>query len=203
MDGKKIVKTGYNTIAVEYSMNRCETSEDVVFLEELMRRLPQKANVLDAGCGAGIPITRLLSMSFNVTGVDFAEAQIALARNLVPQAEFVCQDMTQLDFPDKHFDAICSYYAIIHIPREEHTLLLLNFYRMLKPRGLLLVCMGADDLKNDVGEYFGTRMYWSHYDADTNMRLITRCGFNIMLSKIVPDCIHPESSHLFVLAKKK
>lgn len=203
MDGKKIVKAGYNTIAAEYSISRGETSADVVLLKELMRRLPRGAKVLDAGCGSGVPVTRLLSKSFDVIGVDFAEAQITLARTLVPKARFICQDMTKLDFPDCSFDAICSYYAIIHIPREEHNRLLLNFYRMLKPKGLILVCMGADDLKDDVAEYFGTRMYWSHYDADTNKRLITKCGFNIMLSRIVPDSIHPESSHLFVLAKKK
>src|SRR5574341_1578834 len=116
MDAKSIVKSGYNAIAPKYLATRGEASEDVQLLQELIRRLPKGASVLDAGCGAGVPVTKLLSQSFEVTGVDFAESQIQLARQLVPGARFVCQDITQLAFPENSFDAICSYYAIIHIP---------------------------------------------------------------------------------------
>lgn len=203
MDRTNIVKTGYNKIAHDYLSIRPEDSEDVLLLNELVDRLPQNANVLDAGCGAGVPVTRFLSRFFEVTGVDFAENQIELARNLVPHATFVCQDMRELDFPDRSFDAICSYYAIIHIPRETHNLLLQNFYRMLKPKGLLLACMGSEDLEDDINEdYFSTTMYWSHYDVDTNTAMIEACGFTIIWSKIVTDSTYPESTHLFVLAQR-
>ena len=203
MDRTNIVKKGYNKIAHEYLSIRPEDSEDVLLLHELVDRLPQNANVLDAGCGAGVPVTRFLSRFFNVTGVDFAETQIELARNLVPRATFICKDMRELDFPDHSFDAICSYYAIIHIPRETHNFLLQNFYRMLKPKGLLLVCMGSEDLEDDISEdYCGTTMYWSHYGVDTNTAMIEACGFTIIWSKIVTDSTYPESTHLFVLAQR-
>jgi ubiquinone/menaquinone biosynthesis C-methylase UbiE len=202
MDNKKTVKKGYNTIAAKYCKIRHEDSEDVLLLQELVTRLPGKAKVLDAGCGAGVPITKFLSQLFEVTGVDFAETQIQLARQRVPEAQFLCQDMTKLEFPDCYFDAICSYYAIIHIPREEHEPLLLNFNRMLKPGGFILLCMGADDLKDDIADYHGISMYWSHYNADTNIEMVKKCGFTIIWSKIVKDSTHPESGHLFVLAQK-
>ena len=76
-------------------------------------------------------MTQVLSKRFKVTGVDISETQIELAKKNVPEAYFVCQDMTRLDFPDGAFDAICSYYAVIHIPREEHRPLLLKFHRMI------------------------------------------------------------------------
>jgi len=110
--------------------------------------------------------------------------------------------MTKLDFPENHFDGICSYYAIIHIPREEHYALLENFYRMLKPGGITLLCLGADDLLDEIEEDFhGNRMYWSHYDAVTNQATPTEIGFHIILSKIVPDETY-DGKHLFVLAQK-
>jgi len=203
MDKKDIVKTGYNAIADHYVTMRTEESEDVQLLQELVQRLPKGASILDAGCGAGVPVTQCLVQHFEVTGVDFAENQIQLARQLVPQAHFVCKDMTELDFPDHSFDAICSYYAVIHIPREEHNPLLQNFYRMLNPSGYILVCMGSVDVKDDINEdYMGARMYWSHYDADTNIRMVEECGFTVIWSKIVKDATHPESTHLFVLAQK-
>jgi len=204
MNAKETVKAGYNSIATHYLATRTEDSEDVRLLDDLVQRLPQGARVLDAGCGAGVPVTRFLSKFFQVTGVDFAEAQIELARQLAPQAQFLCQDITELIFPDNSFDAICSYYAIIHIPRQEHQALLQNFYRMLKPSGLALLCLGAEDLENDTQEdYLGAAMYWSHYDADTNLSIIQACGFELIWSRVVADATSPGAGHLFVLAQKR
>jgi len=134
--------------------------------------------------------------------VDFSEKQVELAKKNVPNATFICQDMTQHDFPVNYFDGICSYYAIIHIPRDEHYALLQKFFRMLKPDGTALLCLGADDLLDDIDEDFhGNRMYWSHFDAETNQAMLEEIGFSVILSKIVQDETY-DGKHLFVLAQK-
>jgi len=203
MDFKKTVKEGYNIIAARYLAERTRDSEDVRLLDDFIARLPANANVLDAGCGAGIPISQMLSKHFGVTGVDFSEAQIELAKKHVQNANFICWDMTRLDFPEDTFDGICSYYAIIHIPREEHQPLLANFYRMLKPGGFALLCLGAEHLIDDIDEnYLGTRMYWSHYDTETYLKMLTESGFSVIWSKQVADESCEGSGHLFVLAQK-
>lgn len=203
MDFKKTVKEGYNAIANRYLAERRIDSADVRLLDEFMERLPANAKLLDAGCGAGIPISQRLSERFQVTGVDFSEAQIELAKQNVPKAEFLCEDITELKFPKDTFDGIVSYYAIIHIPREEHALLLANFHTMLKPGGFALLCLGAEHLIDDIDENFlGTPMYWSHYDTDTYLRLLTECGFLILWSKRVADEMSEDGGHLFVLAQK-
>lgn len=205
MDFKKTVKEGYNAIADRYLAERTRDSEDVRLLDDFMERLPTHAKVLDAGCGAGIPISQKLSERFQVTGVDFSEAQIELAKKNVPKGIFLCEDMTKLDFPDPKgtFDGITSYYAIIHIPREEHQGLLANFHRILKAGGLALLCLGAEHLIDDIDEnYLGTRMYWSHYDTETYLKLLKECGFSILWSKSVADESCEGAGHLFVLAQK-
>lgn len=200
---KEIVRKGYDSIAAKYLAARSEDSADVQLLQELAHRLPSGAKILDAGCGAGVPVTRRLSESFSVTGVDFSETQIRLARRLVPRAHFVLQDITQLSFPENSFDAVCSYYAIIHIPRKEHSKILRNFYRILRPSGLALLCLGANDLEHDlVEDYLGSRMYWSHYDSETNLRMLRAAGFHLIWSKLVADRSAPGSAHLFVLTQK-
>ena len=204
MDYKKTVREGYNAIANRYLAERTRDSADVRLLTDFMERLPAGANVLDAGCGAGIPISQMLSEHCQVTCVDFSEAQIELAKKNVPNATFLCEDMTSLDFPDNSFDGITSYYAIIHIPREEHQQLLEKFHRMLKLGGFALLCLGAEHLIDDLDEnYLGTRMYWSHFDSETYLKLLKDCGFSIVWSKIVTDETCEGAGHLFVLAQKK
>ena len=203
MDYKETVRAGYNKIARQYLAERTRASEDIRLLDDLMAQLPDRAKVLDAGCGAGIPVAQILSDRFELTGVDFSEAQIELAQKNVSSAQFVCQDMTKLDFPDDTFDAIVSYYAIIHIPREEHRSLFVNFQRMLKPEGFALLCLGAENLVDEIDEnYLGARMYWSHFDADTNLGMLEETGFKLVYSRIVRDETCEGGGHLFVLAQK-
>ena len=206
-DGKKLVRAGYDAVAGEYLATRLTPPEadmvDVHLLQELFDRLSPGALVLDAGCGAGVPVGRLLQQHYRVIGVDFSQAQLALARTLVPEAHFVCQDMTALGFAPNSFDAICSYYAIIHIPRDEHARVLQYFYTILKPGGLALLCFGSSDSPTYFEEdYFGAPMYWSHFDAQTNLEIIGASGLSMVWSRLIPDALWPESSHLFVLLAK-
>src|SRR5712664_1056195 len=89
---KKIVRKGYNKIAKSYTATRSvnSDSEDIRLLKLLVERLPKGAMILDAGCGSGRPITQLLAESFAVTGVDFAQEQLHMAKASVRNATFVC-----------------------------------------------------------------------------------------------------------------
>ena len=68
------------------------------------------------------------------------------------------------------------------------------------------MCMGAGELPKSIEEYHGTKMYWSHYGSKKNLRLLRECMYDVIWSKTLKDAnpspLHPESAHLFVLAKK-
>jgi ubiquinone/menaquinone biosynthesis C-methylase UbiE len=203
-DFKQIVGSGYNSIAEAYLTERTAggITPDILLLNELTERLLPGAHLLDAGCGAGVPVTQMLSRNFRVTGVDISVSQLVLARSYAPGAEFIEGDITRLTFPADSFDAIVSYYAIIHIPRAEHRLLLESFYRMVKQSGLVLLCLGANDLDDDIDEYHGVPMYWSHYDAETYRRMMEEIGFELIWARVVEDATSPGAGHLFVLGRK-
>ncbi|HZD09923.1 MAG TPA: class I SAM-dependent methyltransferase [Candidatus Binatia bacterium] len=202
-DHKRLVRAGYNVIAPDYLAARTTGSADVNLLERFMAMLAPGALVLDAGCGAGVPVTRLLQQRFRVIGVDFAETQLRLAKRLVPQADYICQDLTALGFARNSFDALCSYYAIIHVPREEHEALFRRIYGLLKPGGLALLCLGAQDLPSGFeDDYFGSRMHWSHFDARTNREMLEAAGLQIVWSELVPDSHPSGGKHLFTLTQK-
>jgi SAM-dependent methyltransferase len=205
VNGKRIVREGYDVLAEAFLRVRSTDSEDVRLLAELSSRLPDGARILDAGCGAGIPVASTLSERFSVVGVDISERQIALARENVTNAEFIQADLVTLDLPDASFDAIVSYYAIIHVPRAEHPALLANFRRMLVPGGLLLVSMGASDNPDGTEDNWldgGAPMYWSHFGREDNLRMLADAGFDIIWERLVTE--EEEfggGTHLFVLAE--
>ena len=202
---RAIVRQGYERAAAAYLADRRQDSADVQALAHLMDVLSPDSLVLDAGCGAGQPIAaRLAAAGHRVVGLDFAVAQLALARQNVPGGVFVCQDLTALGLAPAAFDAVCSYYAIIHVPRHEHASILRAFHRALKPGGHAFLCLGAADLDDDYDDnYFGVRMYWSHYDAPTNLALLEEAGFVVEWAQFISDSLDdspPDAGHLFVLA---
>jgi len=178
-DQKSLVQQGYDRCAAAYDAARQQEAAPQLSL--LTSRLQDEAQVLDIGCGAGVPVANLLSKRFSVTGVDISSAMIQLARQHVPHATFVQSDIMALDFPPASFDAIVSFYAIFHIPREEHAELFCRIHRWLKPGGYLLASLAFHDeplyTEND---FFGAEMAWSNYDLDTYLQLLKSLGFQLL-----------------------
>ncbi|MFX1563848.1 MAG: class I SAM-dependent methyltransferase, partial [Promethearchaeota archaeon] len=126
MNNDDIVRKGYNKIASKYNASRHRFKNDKE-LEYFASLLPKRARILDAGCGAGVPVAKyLVEHGFIVTGIDFSTNMLKLAHQQVPEAEFLEGDMTQLMFPDESFEGVISTYAIIHVPKEKHTLIFQN-----------------------------------------------------------------------------
>jgi ubiquinone/menaquinone biosynthesis C-methylase UbiE len=203
MKNKDIVRKGYDKVAEDYLSQRNENLEEMSFLPEFISYIPKDGRILDAGCGGGLPFTKYLSEQFEVIGIDISEKQIELAKKNVPKATFYRKDMTNLNFSNDYFDGILAYYSIIHVPRDEQPALFTNFYRMLKPQGVALFCLhSTDDPESLYDDFFGEEMYWSGYDAETNLDLLRKVGFEIIWSKLVADSLSDDSNHLFVLLRK-
>ncbi len=204
LDPRDAVRAGYDEIAAAWSADRAARPkpEAVRLLDQLVVSLPQGSVVVDAGCGAGAPVTRALAGAFDVLGVDVSPAMIARARQAVPGAEFHVADMTSFELPPEAVDAVVSYYAVIHVPREEHAALFRRFHTWIRPGGLALLCLGRGDLPSEVDDdFFGVSMYWSHFDGPTNVRLLIDAGFEIVDKEEEADPLGT-GSHLFVLARR-
>lgn len=68
--------------------------------------------LLDIACGSGYAASLAASRGAAVTGLDAAEALIAIARDRTPQAEFRVGDMFALPFADSSFDVATSFNGI-------------------------------------------------------------------------------------------
>jgi SAM-dependent methyltransferase len=202
-DPSDLVREAYNRIAPGYLAARSNGRPDPAVLAQFSSLLPSGSLVLDAGCGAGVPVTQFLAQRHRVVGIDFSIAQARMASKLVPASMIACLDMTELAFPPGVFDGICSFFAILHIPRSKHRDLLARFCRLLREDGLALLCLGAKDTEAEYGPYFGTSMFWSHFESGEYLRILGAAGFQVISSGIEADPISKIATHLFVLARKR
>ena len=188
IDPKAVVESGYDAMAGLHLATFGEGVADdprVRFIGELAGRLPDGAQVLELGCGAGVPATALLAQRFDVLGVDISAAQLELAAERVPNARFHKADMTRLDLPDAGFDAVTAFYCFNHVPLAEQSALLAKVARWLRPGGLFLASFGTGGSSDDVEQWLGVPMFFASHDRETNRRHLGDAGFAPLIDELV------------------
>jgi SAM-dependent methyltransferase len=205
MDPKRIVAEGYDTMAERYLAwsDLRPSATRLRYLALALELIPPGSTVLDLGCGAGIPMTAALAQERTLTGVDLSATQLEMARRNVPGARFLQADMTTLTFEPATFDAVVAFYSMTHVPRDEQAQLLERIRGWLRPGGLFLASMGADDEPGEIEpDWLGVDMYFSHFGAKANRRLVEGAGLLIEHSVLA---VEPEDRHaarfLWVIAR--
>lgn len=203
-DPKETVRRGFDRVSRAYRADDADEAQYGPWLDLLEKRLAPGADVLDLGCGCGIPVARRLSARCAVTGVDLSPVQIERARELVPGATFVCADMSAVEFPAQSFDAIVCLYALIHVPLAEQPAILRAVATWLRPGGILMATFGHGAWtgleKNWLGVEGGD-MWWSHADAGTYRRWLADAGLTVELETLVLER-SGSGAHTFFLATR-
>ena len=204
-DPKQIVESGYDACSSRFNAQR--SRHPSAELTQLTDALPAGARVLDVGCGGGVPVTLALSRHADVVGVDISAVQIEQARARVPNASFVVGDITAQQFERASFDAVVAFYALIHVPREEHRPLLERIATWLKPGGYLLVSVARGGHPGYTEkDFFGATMYWSHFETTWYTALLGERGFDVIASGLLghgyrDGAGYPDERHPIVFAR--
>ncbi len=116
----RIVADGYDAMAERYATwrDRIDDPTRDAWLGRLDEALPEGADVLELGCGDGLPTGVRIAAGHRYTGIDVSAAQIDRARINLPGATLIAADMTSVDLPAGSFDAAIALYSINHVPRE-------------------------------------------------------------------------------------
>ena len=152
---------------------------------ELVSRLEDGARVLELGCGSGVPDTQRLAARFRLTAVDISGEQVRRARAAVPEAVLIQADFTALELEPESFDAVVSFYAFNHVPRELLAPTFARIHRWLAPGGLLMIALGTSDEEAWTGEWLGAPTFFSSFPPETNTRLVREAGFEILRDELV------------------
>ena len=93
--------------------------------------------LLDAGCGSGMACGLAAARGAAVSGLDAAEALIAIAKERVPGGEFRVGELEELPYADQSFDVVCGFNAFQYAARPEQALR--EGGRVARPGGTVVV----------------------------------------------------------------
>lgn len=202
---RAIVDSGYDAMADDYLTYIASIVGDprAKFLAMLDQRLAPGSDVLDLGCGAGIPSTAQLAIRHHVLGINISGAQILRARESVPSARFEKGDFTTAEIAPASLDAVTAFYSLTHVPQDEHADLFRRIAGWLRPNGYFLATLSADGRSNGVQtDFVGVPMFFSGHDAATNRTLLRDAGWQLLVDEVV-SMVEPdgESAFHWVLAR--
>jgi SAM-dependent methyltransferase len=186
-DPKEIVARGYDAIALRYAEWAGRVASPALeWLRDVDARLPDGADVLELGCGRGVPGTRQLARRHRVTGVDISAVQIELARHHVPEASFVHTDALELEVAPGSFDAVVALYFFGHVPVDEQRELIGRSSLWLRDGGLLLATFGAGEPGEEVdADWLGAPMYFASLGGASYLPLLRDLGFELLREEVV------------------
>ncbi|MEL6645755.1 MAG: class I SAM-dependent methyltransferase [Pseudomonadota bacterium] len=132
----------YDRQAQGYDARRSRALFEARWLRRFASALPEGGHVLDLGCGSGRPIAGwLIGEGYRLTGADFSEPMLSLARARWPEGDWRLADMRTLDVPDR-FDGIIGWNSFFHLTQDEQRDCLPRLARHLVPDGVLMVTVG-------------------------------------------------------------
>jgi len=100
-------------------------------------RVKAGTRFLDAGCGGGGACVLAAALGSEVTGFDASAALLAIARERLPQSQFVHGDLERLPFADRHFDAALAANSVIFA--EDIRQAMRELRRVVRPGGRVAV----------------------------------------------------------------
>lgn len=115
--------------------------------------IPFQGRILEVGSGPGWVSEILMSLGYEVEGIEPSEEMIAIARERIeaairhhridspPRVTFHATTIEDCGLPDESFDAVLFHAALHHVIDEDRTLA--QCFRLLRPGGVLGVSEGA------------------------------------------------------------
>jgi SAM-dependent methyltransferase len=187
----------YDQIATVFHGTRSLSSYGLEHLRRAIRHAPGNGWALDAGCGAGVPITQhLVGAGFSVTGIDVSRGMLSIARGAVPEASFRVSDMTTFD-EGRQYDLVVAWDSFFHVPYGSQREVLSHLCSLVAPSGVILFTAGGVDGETQ-GDMLGHTFYYSSLAEVSYLNLLRSMGLKCILMER-DQC--PDEHQVFIAGK--
>lgn len=153
--------------------------------EKFIRLLKGK-KILDLGCGAGEHALYFKEQGFDVRCADISEAMISLCKEKGLNAEVM--DIENLEFEENSFVGVWAVTSLLHIPKEKMRRVAEKLSEIIKPAGILYVCV-----KEGEGERFvedkhdpSTKRFFSYWRREEFLKIFENFFELVEFEKVQP-----------------
>lgn len=204
-------RQSYDRVAEEYAAHIADELAgkplDRALLACFAEMVGDLGTVADLGCGPGHVAAYLHGLGVPVVGIDLSPEMVAVARRLSPAISFEQGSMLALSAPDASWGGIVAFYSIIHLPPETRPQAFAEFFRVLKPGGLLFLAFHMGDERRHLDEWWGEDVsldFWFLSPTQITEEL-RDVGFGIVMSlerqPYAPEVEH-QSQRAYLFARK-
>jgi SAM-dependent methyltransferase len=166
-------------------------------LDEIITR--ETKSLLDVACGPGYVAAAAKARGLDVTGIDFSEFMVEIAKRDYPNIAFIEGDAQQLPFSDGDFDAVSMNFGLLHLDQPEQALR--EAHRVLAASGRFAFTVWATSDKSVAFEIVLNAIqqlgdpnvslppgppFFRFSDPDESLRCMTDAGFTDCKTKILP-----------------
>ncbi len=136
-DGKFAILHKINSLRIKYIVNQITAIKS---LKNKKKGYLENLSILDIGCGGGLVCEPLARLGANVSGVDFVEKNIKVAKDHSKKEflkiNYFLSDIDKLNIKKK-YDVILLLEVLEHLDNWENIIAKINTY--LKPNGILII----------------------------------------------------------------
>lgn len=167
---------------------------EVRIMRPYIQALPKGSRFLDGGCGMGDWVLWFTRAGYPTLGLDVSKRTIGKLKDLFPEMEFAVGDIRATGLPDACIDLYFSWGVWEHF-EEGFDRVVHEAFRVLKPRGLLLVSTPFDNLwyalRATLRARWGrpqpapTRFYQWRLTRDELASILTGHGFAVEDVKVI------------------
>ncbi|KAH8551805.1 S-adenosyl-L-methionine-dependent methyltransferase [Umbelopsis sp. PMI_123] len=210
---RQLVADGYNVLAQPYldwsknpdgGGNGGKDTPLERHFDHFLSLLAQKSGgnhhlqVLELGCGAGIPwtsrVSKALAKTGQLTATDISHSQIELATKHLLQSDpahsnvtLLLRDAMDLEFEPNQLDAVYAIFSLIHLPQHDQEIILKRIATWLKPDGLMFMNFSAQPQSSEDTNVWldgKTTMYWSALGLSRYDQVLAEVGLTVVVRDV-------------------
>lgn len=173
-------------------------------IKNFTRMFKPDSRVLDIGCGPGLNSAVFSEAGHEVSGFDFSESMIAIAKENCPNGIFTVSSVSDFESEVK-YDVICLSFIIVHLEDEEADRLIKSLSGMLAPDGLVYISFMTGKVPGwETTSFSESEIYFNYYKPEYITDKFESNGYSLEYSDSLPykETDGSQTEDIFLVFKK-
>ncbi|MEO5954290.1 MAG: methyltransferase domain-containing protein [Nitrospiraceae bacterium] len=156
-------------------------------LVEWLSLLPQRAILLDLGCGGGQDARYLKAAGYRVIGLDRTLPLLRFGKTRVSSLPLVLADMRFLPLHSGRLEGIWAAASLMHLPKPAAGQVFLELHRLMGPGGLLAATLTYGTRSRILERGWLPGRYFARWRKAELANALRHAGWEIVMLRVVTN----------------